>query len=223
MNDEENKGYKYKKTLQYFFQGLLIIAPIVITFYALFFVISSIDGLIPIFSTTDEYGIVHVQNYGLGIVLILVTILSIGYFSSFFITGRILSFVDSVLQKTPGIKHIYGTTRDFFEAFAGDKKKFTENVMVNVDGDDVWRLGFITKEDLTDFELPGHVAVYLPMSYSVAGLVYLVPRHKVRKINKIDSAQTMKFAVSGGVTSVFEEEETIQVLKMPESANPQPM
>ena len=86
MNDEENKGYKYKKTLQYFFQGLLIIAPIVITFYALFFVISSIDGLIPIFSTTDEYGNVHVQNYGLGIVVIVVAILMIGYFSSFFIT-----------------------------------------------------------------------------------------------------------------------------------------
>lgn len=220
ITNEPKQGYKYKKTLQYFLQGLLIIAPIAITFYALFFVVSSVDGLIPIFSTIDEYGNVHVQNYGLGIVVIIVAILSIGYFSSFFITGRILSFVDNVLQKTPGIKHIYGTTRDFFEAFAGDKKKFTENVMVNVDAEDVWRLGFVTKEDLTDFDLPGHVAVYLPMSYSVAGLVYLVPRHRIKKITKIDSAQTMKFAVSGGVTSVHEEEESIKVLKMPESAIP---
>jgi len=119
---EEKKGFKYTNTLQYFFQGLLIIAPIAITFYALFFVISSVDGLIPIFSTVDEYGNVHVQNYGLGIVVIIATILLVGYFSSFFITGRILSFVDNVLQKTPGIKHIYGTTRDFFEALRVTRK-----------------------------------------------------------------------------------------------------
>ncbi len=216
MNEVKQDGFRLRKVLQYFLQGLLIIAPIAITFYALFFVVTSIDNLIPIFSTTDEYGNVHVQNYGLGLVVILAAILFIGYFSSFFITGRILSFVDNVLQKTPGIKHIYGTTRDFFEAFAGDKKKFTENVMVNVDGPDVWRLGFITKEDLKDFELPGHVAVYLPMSYSVAGHVYLVPREKVRKITTIDSAQTMKFAVSGGVTTVNEETPPIQVLEMPD-------
>ena len=221
ITPDTQSGFKYRKIFQYFLQGLLILAPIAITFYALFFVVSSVDGLIPIFSTTDEFGNVHVQNYGLGIVLILAAILFIGYFSSFFITGRILSFVDNVLQKTPGIKHIYGTTRDFFEAFAGDKKKFTENVMVNVDAADVWRLGFITKEDLTDFDLPGHVAVYLPMSYSVAGLVYLVPREKVRKITKIDSAQTMKFAVSGGVTSITEEEEQMTTLEMPESLKAQ--
>lgn len=30
--------------------------------------------------------------------------------------------MDRVMERTPGIKHIYTTTRDFVEAFAGDKK-----------------------------------------------------------------------------------------------------
>ena len=201
----ENKFY-YSKLLQYFLQGLLILAPITITFYALFFVVSSIDGLIPIFSTRDEYGQVHVQNYGLGFILILVAIVSIGYFSSFFITGRIVSFFDRLMQKTPVIKHIYGTTRDFVEAFAGDKKKFTHNVLANVDDTDVWRMGFITQEDMSDFGLQNYVAVYIPMAYSVAGNVYILPRIRVKAITNITSAQTMKFAVSGGVTSVAEAE-----------------
>ena len=115
------------KLLQYFLQGLLIIAPLAITVYALYFIISTIDNWLPIFSYTDAKGRVIVQNYGLGFVIILLAIIAIGYFSSFFLTGRIISFMDRVMERTPGIKHIYTTTRDFVEAFAGDKKKFTYN------------------------------------------------------------------------------------------------
>jgi uncharacterized membrane protein len=196
------KPFTYKKLLQYFLQGMLILAPVSISIYTLYFVVSSIDGLIPIFSYTDEMGRVRVQNYGLGFVVIIAAIILLGYFSSFFITGRIVSFMDKFFQKTPGLKHIYSTTRDFFEAFAGDKKKFTHNVLANVDDNDVWRVGFITKEDMVDFGLKDYVAVYIPMAYSVAGNVYVIPRIRVKAITNISSAQTMKFAVSGGVTEL---------------------
>lgn len=199
------KPFDYRKFLQYFLQGLLILAPVAITIYALFFVVSTIDSWLPLFHYTDAQGVVHVRNYGLGFVLIIGVIILIGYFSSFFITGRIVSFMDKFMQKAPGIKHIYGTTRDFFEAFAGDKKKFTQNVLANVDDNDVWRLGFITRDDMTDFDLPGYVAVYIPMAYSVAGNVYIIPKTRVKPITHISSTQTMKFAVSGGVTDVGDE------------------
>ena len=199
------KPFDYRKFLQYFLQGLLILAPIAITIYSLFFVVSTIDSWLPLFRYKDESGVIHVRNYGLGFVIIIGVIVVIGYFSSFFITGRIVSFMDKFMQKAPGIKHIYGTTRDFFEAFAGDKKKFTQNVLANVDDNDVWRLGFITKDDMADFGLPEFVAVYIPMSYSVAGNVYVIPQSRIKPITHITSTQTMKFAVSGGVTHVTEE------------------
>ena len=197
--------FHYKKLLQWFLQGMLVIAPITITVYAMYAVISTIDGWIPIFTHIDEKGVVHVQNYGVGLIIILSVIILIGYFSSFFITGRIISFMDKFMEKTPGIKHIYSTTRDFFEAFAGDKKKFTQNVLANVDDNDVWRLGFITRDDMADFGLIDYVSVYVPMAYSVAGNVYIIPRARVKPITHISSAQTMKFAVSGGVTDIDEE------------------
>ncbi|MEO7264788.1 MAG: DUF502 domain-containing protein [Ferruginibacter sp.] len=199
------KPFEYKRLLQYFLQGLLILAPVTITAYALYFVVSTIDGWLPIFTFADENGVVHVQNYGLGFLVIIAVIVTLGYFSSFFITGRIVSFMDRFMQKAPGIKHIYSTTRDFLEAFAGDKKKFTQNVLANVDDNDVWRLGFITNENMGDFGLADYVAVYIPMAYSVAGNVYVIPKNRVKPIQNISSAQTMKFAVSGGVTHVTEE------------------
>lgn len=198
--------FDFKKLLQYFLQGMLIIAPVAITAYALYFVVSTIDSWLPLFSYTDEMGRVHVQNYGLGFVIIIGVIIIIGYFSSFFITGRIVSFLDKFMQKAPGIKHIYGTTRDFFEAFAGDKKKFTYNVLANVDDNDVWRIGFVTRDDMSDFGLNDFVSVYVPMAYSVAGNVYIIPKNRVRPITQYSSTQTMKFAVSGGVTDLVEEE-----------------
>lgn len=200
--------FSYSKVFQYFLQGLLIIAPLAVTIYALYFVVTTIDSWLPIFTHTDEKGIVHVQNYGIGLLVILSVVILIGYFSSFFITGRILSFMDRLMERAPGIKHIYSTTKDFFEAFAGDKKKFTQNVLANVDDNNVWRLGFVTRDDMTDFGLEGYVSVYIPMAYSVAGNVYIIPRSRVKPITHISSAQTMKFAVSGGVTDITEESES---------------
>ena len=200
-----NKPFDFKKLLQYFLQGLLILAPVAITVYAIWFVVSSIDSWIPIFTYVDARGIVHVRNYGIGFVLIIGVIIVLGYFSSFFITGRIVSFFDRLLEKTPGIKHIYSTTKDFFEAFAGDKKKFTKNVLASVNGNDVWRLGFITRDDMEEFGLKDHVSVYIPMAYSVAGNVYIIPKERIKIIENISAAQTMKFAVSGGVTDITEE------------------
>jgi len=199
------KPFHYKKLLQYFLQGLLILAPIAITAYAIFWVVSSIDSLLPIFTYKDKQGNVQVQNYGIGFVIIIVALIVIGYFSSFFITGRFVSFVDKLLERTPGIKYIYSTTRDFFEAFAGDKKKFTKNVLANVDDNDVWRFGFITREDMDEFGLKDYVTVYIPMAYSVAGNVYVIPKERVKTIDNISAAQTMKFAVSGGITDLDEE------------------
>ena len=201
----QNK-FHYKKMLQYLLQGLLILGPVTITAYVLYQAFSSIDSLIPIFSYTDAQGVVHVRNYGIGFLIIIAFLIIIGYFSSFFITSRFVSFIDKLLEKTPGIKHIYATTRDFFEAFAGENKKFTKNVLANVDDNDVWRFGFITREEMDDFGLKDYVTVYIPMAYSIAGNVYVIPKNRVRIISNISASQTMKFAVSGGVTDIDEDD-----------------
>jgi uncharacterized membrane protein len=119
--------------------------------------------------------------------------------------SRILSVIDRLLEKTPGIKLFYSFIKDFFEAFAGSKKKFTNAVLANIENNDVWRVGFITQNDMSKFALEDFVAVYVPMSYSVAGNVYIVPRDRIKPVTNISSVQTMKFAVSGGVTDIADE------------------
>ncbi len=200
------KSFNYKRLLQYFLQGLLVLAPIVVTGYALFWIVTSIDELIPIFTFTDDEGKVIVRNFGLGFVLIIGAICFVGYMSTFFIQSRIFNLFDHWLEKVPGIKFIYTTVKDFFEAFAGEKKKFNRPVLANIDDNDVWRVGFLTREDTEDFGLKDYVAVYVPMSYSIAGNVYLIPASRIKSLEgHLTGTEAMKFAISGGVTKMDEE------------------
>ncbi|MBW7840055.1 MAG: DUF502 domain-containing protein [Chitinophagaceae bacterium] len=179
-----------QRVLQYFLQGLLILGPVLITVYLIYAVFEKVDSILrPVINIP-----------GLGFLVIIVFIILVGYLSSFFLMERLVSLVDNILERTPGIKLLYSFVRDFFEAFAGNKKKFTQNVLACVDYPDVWRVGFITQEDMSNFGMKDYVAVYLPMAYSVAGNVYIVPREKIRMLPEINAAQAMKFAVSGGVS-----------------------
>jgi uncharacterized membrane protein len=200
--------FRFKKAIQYLLQGLLIIAPLAITIYSIYWIVSTVDNWVPIFRepVKDIDGKIiryEVKNYGLGFLAIISAIIAIGYLSSFFIQTKLFHLFDHWLEKTPGIKFIYTSTRDFFEAFAGDKKKFNKSVLASVFADDVWIVGFLTDEEMGKFNMGAeHVAVYVPQAYNFAGQLYVLPRSKVRMIEKISSGEAMKYAVTGGVVDL---------------------
>ncbi len=204
--------FRFKKVVQYFLQGLLIIAPLAITIYAIYWVVSTVDNWIPIFRepVKDAQGRLigyEVKNYGLGFVVIITAVILIGYLSSFFIQSRLFNLFDRWLEKTPGIKFIYTSTRDFFEAFAGNKRKFNKAVLANVFSDEVWIVGFLTDEEMAKFDMGADkVAVYVPQAYNFAGQLYILPRDKVKKIEHITSGEAMKYAVTGGVVDLEAED-----------------
>ena len=199
-----------KKLLQYFLQGLIVLAPIGITVWAILSLFNLVDGILPnimhsIFPDwiqKNSSGDVE-RIPGLGFVVVIGFVLLVGWLSSIFVVERLVTVLDKVLEKTPGIKFIYGSVKDFLEAFAGNKKKFDKPVLVNVDGQDVWRIGFITRNDASDFSLLNHVVVYVPHSYAISGITYFVPKEKVKQLyNEISAADAMKFTVSGCVVDV---------------------
>lgn len=142
---------------------------------------------------------------GLGFLVVVVIVLIVGYVSSLFFVSKFVDLFDRVLERTPGIKIIYTTVKDFLEAFAGNKRKFNKPVLVNVDATDVWRMGFITQTDLSQFDMREYVCVYVPHSYAFSGITYFVKQDRIKIIKDVNSTDAMKFIVSGGVTDVTEE------------------
>lgn len=190
--------FTYRKIFRYFIQGILILAPITITSYLLYWLFDKIDSILRPF----------VNIPGLGFAIIILFVILVGWLSSHFLMGSVITVFDHLMERTPGIKFIYTSVKDFFEAFAGDKKKFNKAVLANVFAEEVWIVGFLTGEELEKFELGiDHVSVYVPQAYNFAGQLYILPRNRVRRIEHITSGEAMKYAVTGGVVHLEEEKE----------------
>jgi uncharacterized membrane protein len=206
------KPFRPAKFINYFFQGLIILAPIVITAWAVISLFNFVDGILPNLLHVLFPDFVKISSQGepekipgLGFLVVVLIVLVVGYISSLFFVSKFVDLFDRVLERTPGIKIIYTTVKDFLEAFAGNKRKFNKPVLVNVDAADVWRVGFITQNDLSQFDMNEHVCVYVPHSYAFSGITYFVRRERIRMIKDVNSSDAMKFIVSGGVTDVAEE------------------
>ncbi len=188
------KNNALKKIVRFFIQGLIIIAPIAITGYVLYWLFEKVDSILrPVLGNIP----------GLGFAIIIVFVILVGWVSSNFLMGSAINFFDQWMERTPGIKFIYTSTKDFFEAFAGDKRKFNKAVLASVFSEDVWIVGFLTDEEMKKFDMGADkVAVYVPQAYNFAGQLYILPRDKVRKIEHITSGEAMKYAVTGGVVDL---------------------
>jgi uncharacterized membrane protein len=199
------------RLFQYFLQGLIILAPIIITIYAVTALFNLIDSIIPeavqrlfpFWTIVDSQGVPQ-KIPGLGVIILVIAVILVGYISSSFIVGRLVDLLDKVLERTPGVKIIYSTVKDFLEAFAGNKRKFDKAVLVSVQDRDVWQAGFITQQEVEQFGLEEYVAVYVPKSYAFAGQLYFVKRDRIKLLTDVSSAEVMKFAISGGVTALDE-------------------
>ena len=190
-----------------FFQGLLIIGPFALTIWIIWYIVSSIDNIIPALSE---------QFYpGITFLIVICSTTLIGYLGSKFIIGRIVvDTFDYILEHTPGIKFIYTSLKDVMTSFVGDKKKFNQPILIKTSNEpDVWRIGFLTQSDLSSVGFPNYVSVYLPHSYAVSGWVVFVLATNIVILNNVTAAQAMKFAVSGGVAGFHSDD---NVFKAPE-------
>lgn len=189
-----------KLALASFFRGLLLLAPLGITIYAIFLIVNFFDSLI------SRLTGIHLPP-GVGLIILLIVIAFIGFYSSGFIFQKVLDFMEELISKNSFAKMIYSSIRDFFSAFVGDKKKFTQPVMVLMFPESgIQKLGFITRNDLTHIGIDDLVAVYFPHSFNFSGNLFLVPKNNIKVLPHFESADAMKFIVSGGITELDSEE-----------------
>mgnify|MGYP000197169754 FL=1 len=201
-----------KRLVQFFFQGLIVLTPIAVTIWVVLGLFQWVDGFLPNLINTLFPSLLDKKLDGsldkipgLGFVVVVLLVLLVGWLSSLFVVGRLVSIFDTVLERTPGIKIIYSSVKDFLEAFAGNKKKFDKPVLVNVDVSGVWRIGFITQPTNTEFGLPDHVTVYIPHSYAISGITYIIPKTNIKLLDNVSASDAMKYAVSGGVTDFHDD------------------
>ena len=180
------------RLLNYFFRGLIVVAPLAVTIYICFAIFTSIDNWLGF------------RVPGVGFLLTIVAITLIGFFASNLITRGLLAAVESTLQRLPFVRLLYGSTRDLLNAFVGEKRRFDKPVLVTpMPQSGIRVLGFLTQDSLAVIGMADHVTVYIPQSYGFAGQLLVVPATQITPL-PAESADVMAFIISGGVTQIPE-------------------
>jgi len=218
-----SQKFKRKQILghfaRFFFQGIIALAPIGVTVWIIVTLFNLVDNFLPnLLNSLFPVRFAAVDGQipkvtGLGFIVAIMLVLIVGWLSSLFFVERLVSIFDKILERTPGVKIIYSSVKDFLEAFAGNNKKFDKPILVSVDGNDIWRIGFITQNNCEHLGLKDHVTVYIPHSYAISGISFIVPITNTKKLPKhMNAAEAMKYAISGGVTSTTEEKVDVNVV-----------
>lgn len=177
-----------KLLVRYFLRGCLVTAPLGLTVYIVWMVLSAVDRLLPL------------PLPGLGLVVTLTLITLIGVLTSNVVGRSVVELADNLLGKLPLVKLVYTSIKDLVSAFVGDKKRFDTPAAVTISpGSGARVLGFITRDGLGQLGMPDYVAVYFPQSYNFAGYLMLVPRAQVEVLH-LPASEVMTFVVSGGVS-----------------------
>lgn len=171
-----------------FFEGLLILVPVVTTLYVAWLVLETIDGWL------------NIPIPGVGFLVTVGLITLTGRYASTVFVQKMLDVLERVLIKAPFVKLLYTSLKDLIAAFMGEKRRFDQPAVVSLSpGGHAEAVGFVTRTDLEFLGLLNHVAVYFPQAYNFAGHVLVFPKEQVRPI-EAESADVMAFIVSGGVS-----------------------
>jgi uncharacterized membrane protein len=185
-----------KKLVTYFFQGLLLVAPLGLTVYIVYRIFMFTDGLL------STYLVEHfeIKTPGLGILIIFVFLVLLGMTGQSILARPIKNIVNRIFEKTPFLKLIYSSINDLFSAFIGKERKFHRPVMVLINKENnLWKIGFVTQDvpiHIGDTEL---ITVYCPFSYGFSGEIYFVPLSNIKPL-AMPPSEAMKFIISGGVS-----------------------
>lgn len=172
--------------LTYFARGLLVLVPLAITAYVVWWVLRTIDGWLGI------------PVPGLGLLATIALIVLVGFLASTVVTRSIVRAVDSLFSRLPFVRLLYNSTRDLMGAFVGTQRRFDQPVVVTL-APNVRVFGFVTGTP-TGLDASGDfVTVFCPQSYNFAGQLLVVPSERVSPLT-LPAADVLAFVMSGGVT-----------------------
>lgn len=191
----------------YFLAGVLITAPMSITFYLAWLFISFVDSrvrpLIPPVYNPESYLPFGIP--GIGVIIAIITLTLIGATTAGYVGRLFLRMSEQVLARMPVIRSIYGATKQIFETvLANQSQAFREVVLVEYPRRGIWAIGFITGttegevQELTEDEV---INVFLPTTPNpTSGFLLFVPRRDLVYLS-MTIEEGIKMVVSGGIVT----------------------
>ena len=196
------------KLRAYFFTGILVTAPIAVTFYVAYKVIewvdSGVNNLLPP-QIKEYYNNLPYTIPGLGIIILVLFLTLIGMFAAGFVGDFFVRLGEWVVRKIPLISSIYSLLKKVFETFLSNKSSaFKKVVLLEYPRKGIWILGLVstdTEGEVKDILKTDMVNVFIPTTPNpTSGFLIFVPLEDVIYLD-MSVEEALKFIISGGIVS----------------------
>lgn len=171
----------------YFLTGLVVSAPIFITFYLVMWFVGMLDGLfrplIPVAYRPETY--LPFDIPGVGVVLAFITLTVIGGLAANLLGRSFVSFSDRVIGKLPVVGSVYTALKQIFKtAVSQDSASFSQVALIEYPRKGLHSIAFVTKDaDQRVRDGAGGkemVAVFLPTTPNpTSGFLLFVPKEEL--------------------------------------------
>jgi len=193
-----------KRLRRYLVAGLLIWAPLAITFVLLRFAVNLMDktlAVIPQQYRPEELLGFHIP--GLGVILTFIVLFITGMLAANFVGRYVVGGWERLLNRIPIVRTIYGGAKNFAEVvFSESNDSFKNVLLIEYPRKGLYSLAFQTSSELG--EVQGRtgediVCCFVPTTPNpTSGFVIMVPRKDIIVLD-MDVDEALKMIISLGV------------------------
>ena len=196
-----------KRLRAYFLAGILITAPISITLYLSWLLVTFVDNritpLIPAQYNPENY--LPFALPGLGVLILIAALIFVGAFAAGFFGRMWIHFTEQMLNRMPVIRNVYSAVKQILETIlAQQSNAFREAVLVEYPRRGIWAIAFITGrtkgevQNLTEEEC---INIFLPTTPNpTSGFLLFVPKEDLIPLT-MTVEQAIKMVISGGIVT----------------------
>ncbi|WP_282608335.1 DUF502 domain-containing protein [Pelagibius sp. Alg239-R121] len=191
----------------YFLAGLLVAAPIGITFWLAWQFISFVDNTvrpyIPFKWNPESY--LPFALPGIGLLVVLIALTMVGAVTTGYL-GRLITRVsESAISQLPIVRSVYSWTRQVFETVLSQKSTaFREVVLVEYPNRGTWAVGFITgrtEGEVQELTSETVVNVFVPATPNpTTGFLLFIPERDVHHLD-LTVEEGIKLVISSGIVT----------------------
>ncbi len=196
-----------KRIRGYFFAGLLVLIPLVLTVYVVWQLFINLDGLLNQYVSRGIYRAIGIESQeyyipGLGLLAMVILIFVVGFVAKNYFGRKLIFLSDLLLSRIPVVRHIYGTFQQISQAFLSDQSEvFKQAVLFEYPRKGIYSIGFMTQDtkgvvqENLDQDM---VSIFLPTTPNpTSGYLLFVPKKDIQLLN-VSVEEALKLVISGG-------------------------
>jgi len=183
--------------------GLLVIVPLAITLAVLNWIIGTLDQTLWLLPEDWQNWLNERRVRGLGVLLTLAILLSVGAIASNFVGRQLLGWGDALVRRIPVVRSIYSSVKQVSDTlFSESGNAFRTAVLIQWPREGVWTIAFVTGSpggDVVNYLQGEYLGVYVPTTPNPTGGYFVMLKRSDCIELKMSVDEALKYIVSMGV------------------------